>query len=179
MMNNLTFYAKQQLQTMSSTELMAHSHSLSIPADHNWTKRQMIAVIDYYQQHSKKKQDSFLKGLSKKSTLRIMFMLTAVLAIIYSKLYTNCPTALCHSNVNFSGDYNDKNSDILVSDAVTSVMSEFAVAATETTQRSQARYNELKRSLTDLNDLYQTCQHSINEAEYVFSFVLLFELLID
>eukprot|EP01084_Bolivina_argentea_P310533 537376_1 len=61
-----TIYSQEQLQTMNTIQLLSIAKSLLIPAGANWTDKQIIPVIDYYQKHSKKKQNTFFKMVMQK-----------------------------------------------------------------------------------------------------------------
>eukprot|EP01084_Bolivina_argentea_P310532 537375_1 len=159
-----TIYSQEQLQTMNTIQLLSIAKSLLIPAGANWTDKQIIPVIDYYQKHSKKKQNTFLKWLCKNSTLQMIFILTAMVGIIYSKMYKNCPTGLCHviETKTQSNSY-DFSTELKIADAVSTISQEFVTAAQKSNLKFQKRYNQLKISLNDSKRMYQICQRKIND----------------
>eukprot|EP01084_Bolivina_argentea_P154853 269912_1 len=189
-MNRIALHSEEELCTMEHEELVDYAKHLSIPADSNWTKQQLLDVIDYYQ-HSKKKKASFFKSLTNGSTSQFLVVVIGLIGIIYSKFWADCPTGLCHLNkqseldnelgdagfdqmeLNDSDDCNQTqlNQDlqesecIPVVDAVTTLTKEFASVVEQSTSKTQQNYNQIKQSLTDLQGLYQQCRYDVNEAK--------------
>eukprot|EP01084_Bolivina_argentea_P310534 537377_1 len=147
-----TIYSQEQLQTMNTIQLLSIAKSLLIPAGANWTAKQIIQVIDYYQKHSKKKQNTFLKWLCKNSTLQMIFILTAMVGIIYSKMYKNCPTGLCHviETKTQSNSY-DFSTELKIADAVSTISQEFVTAA----QKSNLKFQKKIQSIKDITKRFK------------------------
>ena len=187
-MNNHRFYSKDQLEAMDDGKLLKHAKILSIPADENWSKKQMVSVIDYYQTHTSSTNNIAINAMNffKGSGLKIIFICISLIWMYHSNANKSCATGLCYvedNNSEFTFDKMNEKSDKIektinpgIADAVTSVTNEFAEAALKSSEQIRQRYSELMKSVKDLQHLYQTCQQNIGKIKYVLNSLSLFIL---
>ena len=156
------YYARKELESMSTKELLDYAKSLSIPADSNWKTEQIISIIEYYQEHNSQNigwivYHSVVKHLNL-SVAKIVFIIVGIIVgIIHSKSTGSCPTGLC----NVADTHTSANDSI--TDAINSITNEFAAVTKKSTDRVQQRYSDLIDSLQDLERLYTNCQQNMNK----------------
>ena len=172
---NIHYYSRKELESMSNKQLLDLAKSVSIPADSNWKTEQIIAIIEYYQEHNSQNIGMsiyhFLMKYLNGSIAKGMFMMIAVVGIIYSKSTESCPTGICNES-------NDSVNDsiVVIVDAINSISNEFSSVTKKSTDRVirvQQRYNDLMDSIQTLERLYTNCQQNMSKIKQQNQMVLL------
>ena len=162
---NTHCYSKKQLEAMNTTQLLNYAKSLGIPADSNWKTEQIVSVIEYYQAHNSQNFSiiNVVKQYLNVSIAKTVFIIIALIGLIYLKSTESCPTGLCNlATSEIQSNTSNRNSP-KTADAIHSITNEFASVAKKSSDKVQQRYDELIDSLQDLDKLYKSCQQNMSK----------------
>ena len=137
---------------------------------------QLISIIHHYQEeqppNTPNTQYYVWRFARKHASLQILFVIVGINWIVYSHVSDTCPTGLCHisehedivQEIDPLNHTNVKENTVAeISEAIKTVTSEFSSVAKGSVDKIQVRYESLRESLVDLQDLYQSCQHTLDE----------------
>lgn len=153
-MSDRQSYSKLQLQAMPPSELISIIHRYQEEQPPNTPNTQYF-VWRFARKHA---------------SPQILFIVIGVLWIVYSNVRYTCPSGLCHiyehENSESIGPVNinvEQDSVAEISEVIKAITSEFSSAAKGSVDKIQVRYEQLRETLVDLQDLYQSCQHTLDK----------------
>lgn len=152
-----------EMKTMTHSNLVLYAQSLSIPADTNWTREQIISVIEYY-----RKSKSY--GLPSLCTF-IMLCLAAMAVPQTQSLLTGCSSGMCDldSDEDFTAQTESSSRSFHdsedISNAVEGVLDEFVTAVKDSKRHTLQMHDSLKESLVIAEEALAKCTEQSRQTD--------------